>query len=65
MLTSSFLCVALAALANAGPAVIHHARPQTIPLNSRRISGSSSIAKRGLSSINVPLTDYYNGTDLQ
>jgi hypothetical protein len=39
--------------------------PQTITLTSRKVAESSSHFRRALSPINVPLTDYFNGTDLQ
>jgi hypothetical protein len=65
MLTHILLSLALVVVqvANAGPAFV--AKPQTINLISRPVSKSPVIGRRALSSINVPLTDYFNGTDLQ
>lgn len=39
--------------------------PQTISLTSRKAARGAAHARRALSPIGVPLTDYFNGTDLQ
>ncbi|KAI0692888.1 acid protease [Cytidiella melzeri] len=44
---------------------VPRASPQTITLSSRLIPRGSSLGRRALSPINVPLADYFNGTDLQ
>ena len=64
----SLILITLSLTAVASAVVLHggtQAKPQTICLTSRRTPRGSTFGKRALSSVNVPLADYFNGTDLQ
>ena len=39
--------------------------PFKVALRSKALSEASKVVKRGLGSVNVPLADFFNGTDLQ
>lgn len=64
--TSTILTLGLiAAFANAVPHPANEVRP--IPLTARKVpkGHAASLRKRAGTSVNIPLDDYYNGTDLQ
>ncbi|KAI0344662.1 acid protease [Trametopsis cervina] len=65
MLSLALVAFALSAVVSASPAPVARASPQTISLRSRRVPQGSTVSRRALSPIGVPLLDYFNGTDLQ
>ena len=65
MLLTTVTTLLLALSASANPTASRRAQPQTISLQSRQIPTGQSNLRRALSAINAPLTDYFNGTDLQ
>lgn len=62
MVSAALALLSLTLSAAATPAT-RRAVPQTISLTSRQ--AASPFARRALSPIEVPLKDYFNGTDLQ
>lgn len=62
-LTATLLLALAASATPTGPKP--RAVPQTISLTSRKVERGSALSRRALLPINVSLTDYFNGTDLQ
>lgn len=60
LLLSSFCVNAVEVVSNGGTVA-----PQTISLQSRRSPKESPLRRRALSPSNVPLADFFLGTDLQ
>lgn len=60
----SLLPLALLVLGVAGASVELRSKPATISLRSRKLS-RDAVRRRALSPVEVPLADYFNGTDLQ
>ena len=66
MLCATLVTLLLAVSTTAVPTTSQpRAAPQTISLTSRKIARGAARARRALSPIDVPLADYFNGTDLQ
>ena len=66
MFTSTLLMLGLVATsASAAPHITKEVRP--IPLTARKVPKGhvAALRKRAGTSVNIPLDDYYNGTDLQ
>lgn len=66
MFTSAILTLGLvAASASAAPRPASDVQP--IPLTARKVPKGrvATLRKRAGTSVNIPLDDYYNGTDLQ
>ncbi|KAI0081248.1 acid protease [Panus rudis PR-1116 ss-1] len=55
----------LALLVSAGTVAVSRVKPATISLGSRKIAPGEGVQRRALSPSDVPLKDYFNGTDLQ
>ena len=60
----SLLPLALLVLGVAGASVEPRAKPAKIGLTSRKVS-RDALRRRALSPVDVPLEDYFSGTDLQ
>ena len=63
MLTISFVALVIAT-AVGGVTIAPRSGPQTIPVYAQQAPGPV-LTKRSLAAIDVPLTDYFNRTDLQ
>lgn len=65
MFTSTILTLGLVAAAGAAPRPANEVQP--IPLTARKVPKGhvAALRKRAGTSVNIPLDDYYNGTDLQ
>lgn len=66
MLPTTLVIALLALAARATPTgTRRRGVPQTVTLRSRTVDRSDAHFRRALSPIDVPLADYFNGTDLQ
>ncbi|CAL1707620.1 unnamed protein product [Somion occarium] len=65
MVLSLLSCVLLALYANAATAELTRPSPVTINLSSRKVTTGQSLRRRALPASNIPLKDFFSGTDLQ
>lgn len=64
MLASLLTVICTAVLAASASPALPRASPHTIKLSSRKLTSGGPV-RRALAPFEVPLTDYFNGTDLQ